>query len=95
MSDNVTQFRSREQETPHLSGQARCVACDHEWVAVAPVGSTWLQCPECGTNKGLLRFHCEPAEGGEMWTCGCGCDVFYITREDIRCFHCGGVQAFP
>lgn len=37
---------------PHLSGKARCLACKHEWVAVAPVGVVWMECPACTLERG-------------------------------------------
>lgn len=35
---------------PHVVGTARCLACDHGWVAVVPDGTNLgaLECPKCG-----------------------------------------------
>lgn len=77
---------------PHLSGEARCLTCGHTWVAIAPSGTVWLECPECKTEKG--RF-CGPVEeSGEHWTCNCGCDLFHISRKGIYCPNCGVRQNF-
>jgi hypothetical protein len=81
----------RESRDPHMSGEARCIACGHVWTAVAPVGTTWLECPECRTEKGLFTGACLP-EGGEMWTCECGCEVFFITPHAVQCYNCGAHQ---
>jgi hypothetical protein len=79
----------REAREPHLSGSACCIACAHSWVAVAPVGTTWLECPSCGTHKGLFTGACCPPDGGEIWTCNCGSEVFYITPRAVHCYNCG------
>lgn len=39
---------------PHLVGKATCLACSHEWTAVAPIGTLWLTCPECTLERGRL-----------------------------------------
>ncbi len=37
-------------ERNHLFGQAECLNCGHEWVAVWPEGCPALECPKCGDN---------------------------------------------
>lgn len=96
MSGNVVSLAERRAaDTPHLAGQARCLACRHDWIAVAPVGVVWLECPSCGGHRGFFGGPCEPAEGEERWECGtCGCQVFYIGPTVTRCCGCGLAQSF-
>lgn len=88
---NVVEFR--RPDTPCLEGLARCCACQHEWTAVAPHGAQWLECPNCGTHKGLYRYACLPGEGDRIFVCGCGCDVLtaYLHQRlfRLRCVSCG------
>jgi phage FluMu protein Com len=74
---------------PHFSGEAHCLHCKHEWIAVAPVGTIELECPECKTMKGLLRYGCEPETA---WVCGCGCHLFMISPQGTICWKCGEYQ---
>ena len=68
---------AREEREPHLTGAARCVACRHEWVAVAPVGTHTLECPACASTKGY--FVNEVMRGNDRFVCHCECDVFRIS----------------
>jgi hypothetical protein len=76
----------------HLAGRARCIACGHEWQAVGRIGASWLECPSCGTMKGLYKFPCAPDEGDHIWTCPCGSDALYATPKSLRCCNCGAAQ---
>jgi hypothetical protein len=80
---------TRTERGPHLSGEAHCLQCSHEWQGVAPVGTVELQCPECHTMKGLFRNGCEPTVA---WVCGCGCYLFTISPKGIICWKCGEYQ---
>jgi len=101
MTDNVIHLNRGETEM-HLSGQARCLDCRTEWEAVAPVGTCYLECPQCGTKKGVMRNPVGGAPEAEEaeWTCNCGCDVFKLishrtgTFKAIRCLRCGLPQTF-
>lgn len=73
---SIIKFPSAEERSPHLSGAAACMACHHSWVAVAPVGTYELECPECHAIKG---YYINPVVYGEdIWQCNCGCCVFHI-----------------
>lgn len=89
-SSNILAFRPREKQDPHITGDARCISCEYEWVAVAPVGAVWLECPACGSRKGLMRFACE--RDGLQWTCGCDNTLFHVTPDGIYCPNCGEYQ---
>lgn len=79
-----------EREEPHVTGEAHCTACAHEWVSVAEVGAVWLECPSCRTMRGLFKYHVE-REGLE-WACACGNDLFRATPEGFYCIRCGEWQ---
>jgi len=81
-----------DEQRPHLTGEARCVACGHTWVAVAPVGTKELECPECLTEKGLYRYNVVP--NGKIWECDCGCDLFFVLPTGFQCYQCGTEQRF-
>lgn len=85
---NVVPFSKREADGC-MSGRARCLVCRHEWAAAAETGTVWMECPACGANKGHFVVPCAQSEGGEQWICKCGCDVFFITPDAVRCCNCG------
>lgn len=89
----------REPEGPWLAGKAKCLDCATEWAHVSPVGTLYLECPQCKTQRGVLYAPCDGAEGEGIWTCGCGCDLFKIVAENGRykwtiCLRCGTPQDF-
>lgn len=47
---------AREQRMPHVCGPALCLICQHMWEAVAPLGTRWLECPQCHRMQGLLTY---------------------------------------
>lgn len=80
------------EHRPHSSGEATCLACKHEWVAVAPSGVVWMECPACGLMRGRYKFHhCHVDK--KHWTCNCGNDLFSLTPDFIYCPNCGARQA--
>ncbi len=89
MAEIVSLDQKRLENSPHLSGHAHCVHCGHKWVAVAPVGTRELECPECHTIKGAFTGGCEPEIG---WTCNCGCYLFTISPKGVICWECGQYQ---
>lgn len=84
----------REEREPHMNVAAKCLSCGHEWVAVAPVGSFSLSCPECGLNRG--DFVNPVVRGGEVtvYQCNCGCELFRIYDDRIDCARCGVTHDF-
>jgi len=82
----MTNIVNLQEHRPHLSGNAKCLSCNHEWIAVAPIGTVELECPECGTWKGVYAGLTAP---DTVWQCNCGNQHFYITGEDAMCSRCG------
>lgn len=80
----------RMKREDHLEGEAFCVACGQVWIALAPLGTYELECPRCGSLKGLFRNGCFP---NSYWTCACGCHAFTIDDLGrIICYNCGMYQ---
>jgi hypothetical protein len=77
---------------PHNSGTCLCIHCKHEWIGITPVG-VWegLECPQCGTMKGVLKLAVEPES---LWVCGCGCHLFTLSgiSGKLICWKCGERQ---
>lgn len=70
MADVIEFKRPKEESSdPHLSGEAICTSCRHEWVAVAPVGVDDMECPACGTMRGRYKYSIGPPEGASVWVC--------------------------
>jgi hypothetical protein len=84
----VVYINNAERGEAHLSGEAICSACDKEWTAVAPVGTKELECPDCKTMKGLFKHHLAPVTP-KVWTCNCGCRLFFVLKNQIQCCECG------
>jgi Zn finger protein HypA/HybF involved in hydrogenase expression len=74
----------------HASGAARCLDCGHEWAAVAPTGTEWLQCPACSLVRG--RFVFPHLREVPHWHCACGNDLFQIVPAGVYCPNCGTWQ---
>lgn len=70
-----------------ISGMAICLSCQNVWAAVAPAGTQFLECPNCGTVKGIFKLPVE--HQGEHFRCGCGNWYFLITPKRIYCPNCG------
>jgi DNA-directed RNA polymerase subunit RPC12/RpoP len=79
-----------DDQRPHITGPARCIACRHEWTAVALAGTEWLQCPSCALVKGVFALPVCVSQGETRFVCRCGADSFYLmaTRKH-RCMKCG------
>lgn len=90
MAEVLSLAAERQAREPHMSGAAKCAACGHEWVAVAPVGVHELECPACSCTKGYMRH--AVMRGNERFVCNCGCDVFRISRDlGPYCVNCATV----
>lgn len=78
---------------PHISGDAVCLHCKHEWVGVWPLGVVGMECPACGLMKGVNQGLTVPEE---VWQCKCGGLHFFVSgKGNILCCHCGLIQEFP
>jgi hypothetical protein len=82
-------FPTKLERGSHLSGEAICIHCKHEFVAVAPVGTINMTCPSCGTEKALFKHPCEPTVA---WVCQCGCHIFMLSPQGVICYECGDYQ---
>lgn len=80
-----------DEHRPHAAGMAHCLACAHAWVAVAPTGVVWLECPACHAVKGLMDMPYERVNEPH-WTCDCGNQLFYATLNGMYCPNCGEQQ---
>lgn len=84
MGDKVVSLADRR---PHMSGAARCLDCKHEWQAVAPIGTLWLECPNCTLVRGRAIYH--HSRDGVEYTCNCGNDLMRLKPEGCYCPNCG------
>lgn len=79
----------------HRSGQAICNGCRHEWIAVIEGDAIELECPECLTMKGHLKWPYGACSGQYIFTCKCGCEDFFIMARTetataaVYCRNCG------
>ncbi len=72
---------------PQWAGVAHCLDCKHEWAAVAPRGTRWVECPACGGGRACGKF---PAIPDVYYVCGCGNAQFYLMPDGyLRCPCCG------
>jgi len=78
---------SLDEHRPHLSGKARCIACGHEEVCVAPLGVTWMECGKCHTDH--MTWSAQVERDEPHWHCNCGNNLFYVTPEGWYCPMCG------
>ncbi len=84
MSNNVI---SLAEYRPHMTGDVVCLACKHEWNGIMPIGTFQLECPECRSEKGVLKhfvFRDKP-----HYLCNCGNHLLYATPEGCYCASCG------
>jgi hypothetical protein len=96
MAEVVSLAAVREEREPHLAGDALCIGCRHEWAAVAPVGVWQLECPSCGSMKGIWRNPCGADVGDSFFQCQCGCEALTAYLRDrrfyLKCMSCGTDQ---
>lgn len=96
---NVTNIASRRKEPrdPHFQGPALCLACRHEWHAVAPIGLHQFECPACGTLRGVWKLPVGVSPGTKVFTCmveGCDSQHMHVIRTAeglwrVDCVRCG------
>lgn len=90
---NVVAFSRPEPSDPHITGPAVCLECRHKWVAVAPVGTWHVECPGCGTFKGVFDGLCQAQEGDFAFICDCGCRALTAYKRaglfHLVCMKCG------
>ena len=90
----MTKITDINENTPHISGPVICMNCGHKWIGVAPVGTNWLECEECGTFKGVFQGAAS-REDVLIWKCNCENTLFEIHPDGIFCPNCGILQVFP
>ncbi|MCZ6898339.1 MAG: hypothetical protein O7D95_06520 [Betaproteobacteria bacterium] len=83
MDNVVSMFNQGEYKT----GECKCLACDHEWVGVAPVEEYLFECPECGMTKGQHKY--PVMEEGDYYECKCKSLTFTVTMNGVGCANCG------
>lgn len=94
----------KEEHSPHIQGRVKCINCKHEWQGVAPVGTTWVECPECGSRKACFYYDVAPNAGQFVFTCNCGCELLrlvsdvgepdFFTSAELLCVNCGVSHRF-
>lgn len=83
----LDEVRQRRRPQPaYIQGAAKCLRCQHTWRAVAPDGTSELECPWCGCDTGVWAGLFNP---GMRWVCDCGNDFFYLTPGGVQCVSCG------
>lgn len=92
MSAKIVSFAKPSELT--MTGDAFCIGCDYQWVAVAPVGTVQLECPGCRSMKGIWKFCCKPEPDLLVRECNCGNQLFYLTPEGHCCANCGTYQRY-
>ena len=98
MSDNVVNLEERRTKNgSYIEGPAKCLVCNHEWGAVAPLGTVDLECPECQTLRGCWVYPIGPTNNMEIYKCPeCWHEYFMVLASlEIQCVRCGCLQNNP
>jgi hypothetical protein len=81
---------------PEMEGTAKCIGCQHEWEAVAPLGTAQLECPSCRTMKGMWKHPFAARDGDLEFRCLCGSEALTAYQRHgkfwLRCMNCGTDQ---
>ena len=87
----MTNVTSLDDHRPHITGQARCSKCKHEWAAVVPESADQgtLTCPECKSYFGAFLGPMLPEV---RFVCKCGGDLFYLSPEGHVCHACNTIS---
>ena len=95
MSAEIIPFNKSEQpKEPMATGEAFCIGCSYQWLAIAPLGTVQLECPACSSMKGIWKWPHKPAPGMLVRECNCGNQLFYLTPEGHCCANCGTYQCY-
>lgn len=87
---NIANFEKEKlARTPHLTGDALCVGCNHTWKHTAPIGTTEFTCPECKTERGMFTYMALPQQGEPIFHCNCGGIAFAMRQDGALCMRCG------
>jgi hypothetical protein len=93
---SVLAFKKPEKADPHATGEAKCLDCGKRWAAVAPIGTRQLDCPDCGTNRGLWLYPFGADVGDLAFECICGNEVLTAFKRGgvfwLQCMACGTDQ---
>lgn len=97
VADVIDLATARAERTPHTSGDARCLRCDHRWVQVQPAGDApnGMECPSCHCMTGSYVYLFRPPDGVPFLTCNCGNQHFLITEKLSLCANCGHGVPMP
>lgn len=89
----IVPFKKPEQPERWLEGSAKCVGCQHAWHAAAPTGTTWLECPSCGSMRGAWVHPVGAQEGDIAFVCNCGGEAVTAYKRAghfwLICMACG------
>jgi hypothetical protein len=85
----ILKFPGNEDGAPHTAGPWVCLSCEHEWVAVAPTGTDYGECPSCHLMKGVKIGLCLPET---TFVCKCGGMFFAGATSGLICIACGTVH---
>lgn len=95
---DLTAYREqrKNESEPSLSGEARCLRCNHEWPCDTPPGVVAeIECPECGREAGVLNATVAPDSDTPLWICHCGSDVYRVLVDGVLCIACGVKTPYP
>lgn len=83
---------SLDEHRPHVSGEMKCMSCDHQFVGVVPAHRdlVGVECPKCGLHRAEFDGAFTFGEGYQVLVCNTCCgDVFRISTESYLCLKCG------
>lgn len=87
---------AKAEREPHWTGTARCIGCQHEWQAVAPMGTFDLECPSCHLMKGHPKHPFGAQPGDLLFLCNCGSEALTAYHRKgtfyLKCMACGTDQ---
>lgn len=90
----VIPFERKLPEREYLLGEAICTTCRHTWAAMVPMGSVWLECPDCGAHAGRFRMPFVH-EAEQHYVCHCDNDLLRVTEQRVYCPACGMTLSVP